>query len=442
MLKRQGIPHQVLNAKHHEKEAGIVAQAGRPGCVTIATNMAGRGTDIMLGGNAEYMAKDDLSKAGYDDEIIAEASGYGVTTNELVLEARALFHQKLAEHKVHTEADAKLVREAGGLCILGTERHESRRIDNQLRGRAGRQGDPGESTFYLSMEDDLMRLFGTERVAGIINSLGVPEDEPIDHKILSGAIETAQKRVEGRNFLSRKHVLEYDDVMNRQRELIYGQRMEVLEGKDIQDSIMKMVTQSIAQTVSEYAGDNGMLERLGAEQLAAHYTRIFIAPEEATSLVAKLDGMREDDATELLQKRAFAVYAAKEEALTAPVLRELERVVLLRVVDMKWMAHIDAMHELRRGIGLNAYAQVDPVVEYKKQGFEMFDEMIQEIRNETARLIFVASVNLRREKVAKENPTAGDGTVERKPVKKGQKVGRNDPCPCGSGKKYKHCCGR
>ena len=442
LLKRQGIPHQVLNAKHHEKEAGIVAQAGRPGCVTIATNMAGRGTDIMLGGNAEYMAKDDLSKAGYDDEIIAEASGYGETTNELVLEARALFRQKLAEHKVHTDADAQQVRAAGGLCILGTERHESRRIDNQLRGRAGRQGDPGESTFYLSMEDDLMRLFGTERVAGMINSLGVPEDQPIDHKILSGAIETAQKRVEGRNFLSRKHVLEYDDVMNRQRELIYGQRMEVLEGKDIQDSVMKMVTQSIAQTVSEFAGDNGVLERLGAEQLAAHYTRVFIAPEETTSVVAKLEGLHEDDATELLQKRAFAVYSAKEEALSAPVLRELERVVLLRVVDMKWMAHIDAMHELRRGIGLNAYAQVDPVVEYKKQGFEMFDEMIQEIRNETARLIFVASVNLRREKVAKENPTAGDGTIERKPVKKGQKVGRNDPCPCGSGKKYKQCCGR
>ncbi len=442
LLKRQGIPHQVLNAKHHEKEAGIVAQAGRPGCVTIATNMAGRGTDIMLGGNAEYMAKDDLSKAGYDDEIIAEASGYGETTNQQVLEARALFRERLAVHKVTTEAAAEVVRAAGGLCILGTERHESRRIDNQLRGRAGRQGDPGESTFYLSMEDDLMRLFGTERVAGIISSLGVPEDEPIDHKILSGAIETAQKRVEGRNFLSRKHVLEYDDVMNRQRELIYGQRMEVLEGKDIQDSIMKMVSESIAQTVSEYAGDNGMLERLSAEQLAAKYTRIFIAPEETTSLVAKLDGMTEDAAIELLQKRAFAVYAAKEEALTAPVLRELERIVLLRVVDMKWMAHIDAMHELRRGIGLNAYAQVDPVVEYKKQGFDMFDEMIAEIRNETARLIFVASVNLRREKVAKENPTAGDGTVERKPVKKGQKIGRNDPCPCGSGKKYKHCCGK
>ena len=442
LLKRQGIPHQVLNAKHHEKEAGIVAQAGRPGCVTIATNMAGRGTDIMLGGNAEYMAKDDLSKAGYDDEIIAEASGYGETTNELVLEARALFRQKLAEHKIATDAAAAEVRAAGGLCILGTERHESRRIDNQLRGRAGRQGDPGESTFYLSMEDDLMRLFGTERVAGIINSLGMPEDEPIDHKILSGAIETAQKRVEGRNFLSRKNVLEYDDVMNRQRELIYGQRMEVLEGKDIQDSVMKMVSESIAQTVSEHAGDNNKLERLGAEQLAAKYTRVFIAPEETTSLAAKLDGMHEDDATELLQKRAFAVYSAKEEALGAPILRELERVVLLRVVDMKWMAHIDAMHELRRGIGLNAYAQVDPVVEYKKLGFEMFDEMIQEIRNETARLIFVANVSLRREKVAKENATSGDGTLERKPVKKGQKVGRNDPCPCGSGKKYKHCCGK
>ena len=442
LLKRQGIPHQVLNAKHHEKEASIVAQAGRPGCVTIATNMAGRGTDIMLGGNAEYMAKDDLSKAGYDDETIAEACGYGETTNQQVLDARALFHDRMAVHKVTTEAAAQVVRAAGGLCILGTERHESRRIDNQLRGRAGRQGDPGESTFYLSMEDDLMRLFGTERVAGIVSSLGMAEDEPIDHKILSGAIETAQKRVEGRNFMSRKHVLEYDDVMNRQRELIYGQRMEVLEGKDIQDSVLKMVSESIAQTVSEYAGENNRLERLSAEQLAAKYTRIFIAPEETTSFVAKLDGMHEDEAFELLQKRAFAVYSAKEEALTAPVLRELERIVLLRVVDMKWMAHIDAMHELRRGIGLNAYAQIDPVVEYKKQGFEMFDEMIQEIRNETARLIFVASVNLRREKVAKENPTAGDGTMERKPVKKGQKIGRNDPCPCGSGKKYKQCCGR
>ena len=442
MLKKQGIPHQVLNAKHHEKEAGIVAQAGRPGCVTIATNMAGRGTDIMLGGNAEYMAKDDLAKAGYDDETIAEASGYGETTDARVLEARALFRERLAEHKKATEEAAEVVRQAGGLCILGTERHESRRIDNQLRGRAGRQGDPGESTFYLSMEDDLMRLFGSERVMGMMNSLGVPEDEPLDHKVLSGAIETAQKKVEGRNFQSRKSVLEYDDVMNRQRELIYGQRMEVLEGKDIQASVSKMVEESIARAVIGIAAGHTTVEKLAAEQLAAKYTKVFIAPEEATSVAVKLEGVTLEEATELLQKRAAAVYAQKEQALGESVMRELERVVLLRVVDLKWMDHIDAMHELRRGIGLNAYAQVDPVQEYKKQGFDMFDAMINEVRDDTARLIFLANVNLQREKVAKESGTSGDGTLEKKPVRKGQKVGRNDPCPCGSGKKYKYCCGR
>ncbi len=442
LLKKEGIKHQVLNAKHHEKEAHIVAQAGRPGAITIATNMAGRGTDIMLGGNAEYMAKEDLAKAGYSDEVIAEASGYAQTDNQEILEARALFREKLAQYKESIRADADLVRKAGGLCIIGTERHESRRIDNQLRGRAGRQGDPGESTFYLSLEDDLMHRFGGDRVQGMMASLKVPEDEPINAKMLSGAIENAQARVEGIHFQSRRTVLEYDNVMNHQREIIYGQRMQVLEGMDVQEQLRSMVRFEIERTVLNASGGHEKLEKLASGQIAGHYTGVFIAPEERNALAVRLEGMTVQEATDWLQTRAKKVYDAKEQALGADIMRELERVVLLRVVDKKWMDHIDAMSELRKGIGLNAYAQIDPLKEYKKLGFEMFESMIEEMKCDAARLIFIAQVNMKREQVAKVTGTSGDGTVQRKPIVKKNKVGRNDPCPCGSGKKYKHCCGR
>ena len=442
LLKKEGIKHQVLNAKHHEKEAHIVAQAGRPGAITIATNMAGRGTDIMLGGNAEYMAKEDLAKAGYSDEVIAEASGYAQTDNQEILEARALFREKLTQYKESIRADADLVRKAGGLCIIGTERHESRRIDNQLRGRAGRQGDPGESTFYLSLEDDLMHRFGGDRVQGMMASLKVPEDEPINAKMLSGAIENAQARVEGIHFQSRRTVLEYDNVMNHQREIIYGQRMQVLEGMDVQEQLRSMVRFEIERTVLNASGGHEKLEKLASGQIAGHYTGVFIAPEERNALAVRLEGMTVQEATDWLQTRAKKVYDAKEQALGADIMRELERVVLLRVVDKKWMDHIDAMSELRKGIGLNAYAQIDPLKEYKKLGFEMFESMIEEMKCDAARLIFIAQVNMKREQVAKVTGTSGDGTVQRKPIVKKNKVGRNDPCPCGSGKKYKHCCGR
>jgi len=442
LLKREGVKHQVLNAKHHEKEAHIVAQAGRPGSITIATNMAGRGTDIMLGGNAEYMAKEDLAKAGYSDEVIAEAAGYAQTDNQEILEARALFREKLAQYKEAIKPAAELVRQAGGLCIIGTERHESRRIDNQLRGRAGRQGDPGESTFYLSLEDDLMHRFGGDRVQGMMATLKVPEDEPINAKMLSGAIESAQARVEGIHYQSRKTVLEYDNVMNHQREIIYGQRMQVLEGMDVQEQLRGMVAFEIEREVLNASNGHTHLEKLAAGQIAQHYTGVFIAPEEKNALAVRLEGMSVQEATDWLQARAEKIYNAKEQAVSPDVMREMERVVLLRVVDKKWMDHIDAMSEMRKGIGLNAYAQIDPLKEYKKLGFDMFESMIDEMKCDAARLIFLAQVNIQREKVAKESGTSGDGTVQRRPVVKKNKVGRNDPCPCGSGKKYKHCCGK
>ena len=442
LLKREGIKHQVLNAKHHEKEAHIVAQAGRPGTITIATNMAGRGTDIMLGGNAEYMAKEDLAKAGYSDEVIAEAAGYAQTDNAEILEARTLFRDKLAQYKEAIKPAAELVRQAGGLCIIGTERHESRRIDNQLRGRAGRQGDPGESTFYLSLEDDLMRKFGGDRVQTIMASLKMPENEPINAKILSNVIEGAQAKVEGLHFQSRKTVLEYDNIMNHQREIIYNQRMQVLEGMDVQEQLRGMVNFEIEHAVHTTSGGQPKLEKLMCQQLARRYTGIFIVPEETQALAVRLEGMTVQEAIDWLQGRAKKVYDAKEEAIGSELMREMERVVLLKVVDQKWMDHIDAMHEMRRGIGLNAYAQIDPLKEYKKQGFDMFEGMIDDIKIDAARLIFIARVNIQREKVAKETGTSGDGTVQQRTVVKKNKVGRNDPCPCGSGKKYKHCCGK
>ena len=446
LLKREGIKHQVLNAKYHEKEAAIVAQAGKPYAVTIATNMAGRGTDIMLGGNPEAMAREDLVKAQIPEEVISEATGYADTQDEEVLQARAQYAQSLEKHKAATQKDAEIVRQAGGLCILGTERHESRRIDNQLRGRSGRQGDPGESRFYISLEDDLMRLFGSDRLTGMLDKLGLDEDTPIDQKFLSNAIESAQSKVEGRNFQSRKYTLEYDDVMNRQREIIYDQRRKVLDGEDLKGNILSMIDDSIARSVARVAGEHKYLDTWQAEELVKRWEKIFLAPGELQYTREELDKLSPQDIQEQLQEKAHAFYAKKEADLGSDVMRELERVVLLKVVDTHWMDHIDAMHELRRGIGLQAYAQHDPIVEYKRQGFDMFDEMINEIKDDTARMIFIARIigqsAPQREQLMKPTATSGDGTLTRQPVRKNKKPGRNDPCPCGSGLKYKKCCGK
>ena len=446
LLKKEGIKHQVLNAKYHEKEAAIVAQAGKPYAVTIATNMAGRGTDIMLGGNPEAMAREDLVKAQIPEEVISEATGYADTQDEEVLAARAQYAQALEKHKEATRKDAEIVRQAGGLCILGTERHESRRIDNQLRGRAGRQGDPGESRFYISLEDDLMRLFGSDRLTGMLDKLGLDEDTPIDQKFLSNAIESAQSKVEGRNFQSRKYTLEYDDVMNRQREIIYDQRRKVLDGEDLKGNILSMIDDSIARSVARVAGEHKYLDTWQAEELVKRWEKIFLAPGELQYTREELDKLSPQDIQEQLKEKAHAFYAKKEADLGSDVMRELERVVLLKVVDTHWMDHIDAMHELRRGIGLQAYAQHDPIVEYQRQGFDMFDEMINEIKDDTARMIFIARIigqaAPQREQLMKPTATSGDGTLTRQPVHKNKKPGRNDPCPCGSGLKYKKCCGK
>ncbi len=443
LLRRRGVAHQVLNAKHHEKEAAIVAQAGRAGAVTIATNMAGRGTDIMLGGNPEFMARGDLEKAGYSDAVILEASGYNEISGEELEEARALYRQKLERYREECRENGNRVRESGGLCILGTERHESRRIDNQLRGRAGRQGDPGESTFFLSLEDDLMRLFGSERLQGMLETIGLEEDMPIEHKMLSGAIENAQKKVESRNFQTRKSVLEYDDVMNHQRNIIYKQRADVLDGTELKDRILGMLDDYIEEQAVIAAGDAGSFGREQAQRLTAVIQGMSLPAGEITIR----QDMQVSEVAALLQDKAHAAYEEKERRYGEKIMRELERVVLLRVVDELWMDHIDAMQELRRGIGLAGYAQVNPVDEYKRQGFDMFEQMINEVKSQTARLIMIArpvGAEPQRERVAKETGTSGggDGTLAKKPVQKGKKVGRNDPCPCGSGLKYKKCCGK
>ena len=446
ILKAKGIRHTVLNAKYHEREADIVAQAGKPGAVTIATNMAGRGTDIMLGGNAETMALDELKKGDYTPELLYEANGHAETDDPEVLAIRAKFEELYRKYKQETDADAEKVRAAGGLYILGTERHESRRIDNQLRGRAGRQGDPGESSFYISLEDDLMRLFGSEKIQNMMDSLGIEEDEPIDQKILSGAIENAQKKIESRNFATRKHVLEYDDVLNTQRQTIYSQRLQVLEGKDVKDSIVKMIDDTIARAVHAAVGEHTVIEPAMVEQARRPFLGVFLRPEDCTFTPEECDDLTADQLTNVLADQAHRVYEAKEQALTPPIMRELERVVLLKNVDTKWMDHIDAMTELRNGIGLRAYGQHDPVVEYKREGFDMFDAMIDAIREDTVRMIFLAQVRTReepkREQVAKETSAAGasDGTAKPEPKRVGTKIVPNDPCPCGSGKKYKKCC--
>ena len=447
LLSREGIKHNLLNAKNHEKEAEIVAQAGKLGAVTVATNMAGRGTDIMLGGNAEYMAKNDLRKAGLSDELIAEATGYAETDDQEILDARALFAEALARHKAEIAGEADRVREAGGLFIIGTERHDSRRIDNQLRGRAGRQGDPGETRFYLSLEDDLLRLFGGERITNLMDRMNLDEDTPIENKMLSKSIENAQTSVESRNFQSRKATLEYDDVMNKQREIIYGQRKQVLDGRNLKDTIFGMIRSGISNQVTLHSGEHGKLDEDGVREILGSLEGMYFPRGMVTETPAELAAMGEDELTELFFNAAVTTYERKEEAVTSPIMRELERVVLLRVVDEYWMDHIDAMQELRQGIRLRAYAQVNPIDAYKKESLEMFEEMISAIQDETVRRIFSARIKseaeVKRERVAEGivATTAGDGSVKKQP-RKVQKIGRNDPCPCGSGKKYKQCCGR
>ncbi|MTQ97075.1 preprotein translocase subunit SecA [Pseudoflavonifractor sp. BIOML-A6] len=445
MLRRKGIKHNVLNAKFHEKEAEIVAQAGKYGAVTVATNMAGRGTDIMLGGNAEFLAKNDLRKAGLSDELIAESTGYADTDDEEILNARKLFAEAEAKYKEEIKEEAEKVRAAGGLFILGTERHESRRIDNQLRGRAGRQGDPGESRFYLSLEDDIMRLFGSERVMNMMESLGVDEDTPIEQKMLSNAIESAQKRVESKNFQTRKTVLEYDDVMNTQRKVIYEQRRKVLDGDNLKDSVQNMIATVISDAVHGHMGEQKHLSAEDFRAATAPFRGVFLAPNDLALTDSELEQYSADDLADMVKQRAADLYARKEKELGEPLMRELERVIMLRVVDEYWMDNIDAMTELRQGIGLRAYGQNDPVVEYKREGYEMFENMIAAIQEETVRRLFLARVQVggevKRERVAKVTGESGaaDGTVKKQPVKKADKIGRNDPCPCGSGLKWKKC---
>ncbi len=449
MLKRQGIPHSVLNAKHHEAEAQIVAQAGKFGAVTIATNMAGRGTDIMLGGNADFLAKDDLRRQGLTEEMIAEADSFAETTDPEILQVRSDYAGLLKQHKQEIAGEAEKVRSAGGLFIIGTERHESRRIDNQLRGRSGRQGDPGESRFYLSLEDDLMRLFATDRVMGMMDSLGLDEDTPIDAKILSGAVENAQKNVESRNFRVRKNVLEYDNVMNTQREVIYAQRQKVLDGEDLRANILSMLRSLMDTTVADALSEHGgKLEEEALSVLGAKLEGIYFAKGTLSGRRDQLLGKDAREVADTLYTIAEQTYQAKEAGYGDKLMRELERVVMLRVVDEYWMDNIDAMDDLKQGIGLRAYGQHDPVIAYKEEGYEMFQAMIQAIREETVRRMFLVQLRpqqeVRREKVAKETGAAGAGgpaQVKKEPVRnKAKKVGPNDPCPCGSGRKYKKCC--
>ena len=444
MLAREGIKHNLLNAKNHEKEAEIVAQAGQFGAVTVATNMAGRGTDIMLGGNAEYMAKNDLRKAGLTDELIAEATGYAETDNQEILDARKLFADKLAQHKAEIAGEADKVRAAGGLFIIGTERHDSRRIDNQLRGRAGRQGDPGETRFYISLEDDLMRLFGGDRVTSIMERMNIDEDTPIENKVLSRAIEQAQTTVESRNFQARKSVLEYDDVMNKQREIIYGQRKQVLDGMDVKGIIMGMMNGAIANLVHNAFVGTDHLDMAACRELLRSVEGVYFTKYTVRIDEAQLPTMTAEDFIDLFTQVAADFYEKKEQEITPPIMRELERVVLLRVVDEYWMEHIDAMQDLRQGIRLRAYAQTNPVDAYKKESLEMFEEMIDAMKEETVRRLY--SVRLRKDEEVKRERVAsgmtenvgGDGTVKKRPTKV-VKVGRNDLCPCGSGLKWKKC---
>ena len=452
LLKRHGIKHQVLNAKYHEKEAEIVAQAGQYGAVTIATNMAGRGTDIMLGGNAEFLAKNQMRKEGYYEELIVEATGFGDTDNEEIIEARKRFTELSKEFKEKLRPEADKVREAGGLFIVGTERHESRRIDNQLRGRSGRQGDPGCSRFYLSLEDDLMRLFGGDRITNMMDSLKIDENMPIENRILTSTIENAQSKIEGRNCGIRKNVLQFDDVMNKQREIIYAQRNKVLDGENLKDSILSMMDETVDSAMQMYMPEGVEPEHWNMEG----FRNYFIGMIAGDVLEISGDDLKKVNKKELgdkVKEKVHALYAKREEDLGESITRELERVVLLKEVDTKWMDHIDAMDELKKGISLRSYGQKDPVVEYRIEGFDMFDEMIASIREETVKILLLAPFRKpnsaqpqeapKREQVAQPTATSSDGTVTPATIKRqGKKVGRNDPCPCGSGKKYKNCCGR
>ena len=441
LLKNKGVKHQVLNAKYHEKEAKIVAQAGKYGAVTIATNMAGRGTDILLGGNAEYLATEELRKLDYPEEIIVEATGFSETEDEQILEARGKYRDFRKKYDAEVKEKAEKVREAGGLYIIGTERHESRRIDNQLRGRAGRQGDPGESKFFLSLQDDLMRLFGGDKVTGMMDSLKVDENMPIQSRMLTNIIESSQKKIEGRNFNIRKNVLNYDDVMNTQREIIYGQRQQVLNEEDIHENIINMINQFMEDCVNMYLLDDEIHDDWNLPGLRDHLMGLVTVETDFNYTPEELERISKKDIVKQLQDRAMKIYQKREQDLGEELLREIERVVLLKVVDQKWMAHIADMEQLKRGISLRSYGQRNPVVEYRMEGFEMFDAMVDSIREDTVRMLFTIQVRRqaapKREQVFKAGGTNKGFTAR----KTGKKVGPNDPCPCGSGKKYKKCCG-
>ena len=444
MLKKRGISHNVLNAKHHDREAEIVAQAGVPGAVTIATNMAGRGTDIMLGGNAEFLAKAEMRKQGYDEEMINAATAYFETGAEDILAARAFYHELYKRFKEEIAPRAEEAKNAGGLYIIGTERHESRRIDNQLRGRSGRQGDPGKTRFYISLEDDLMRLFGGDRLQSLMDTLKIEEDMPIDAKLISSSIESAQRKVEGRNFEMRKNVLKFDDVMNKQREIIYGQRSKVLEGEDLKEDIAKMREESVRKTVDTYLASDEDRENWNLGGLRDYYRGWLLTDGDLRYSDEEFAKLTKEDVYNAVLERMEGLYAFREKEFGEENMRELERVCLLRNVDLKWMDHIDDMSDLKQGMYLRGYGQHDPVVEYRIEGFEMFDSMIEAIREDTVKMLLTVrrrAEEPKREQVAVPMEAGGDGTVQQRPAVK-KKVGRNDPCPCGSGKKYKHCCGR
>ncbi len=443
LLKRRGVKHEVLNAKHHEREAEIVAQAGHLGAVTIATNMAGRGTDIVLGGNAEFMAKNEMRKKGYSEEILSMVTSFAPTDDEELIAAKKVYQDILSKYKKITDEEHKKVTDADGLHIIGTERHESRRIDNQLRGRSGRQGDAGSSQFFISLEDDLMRLFGSDRIKGVVEKLGMEDDQPIEANILSKSIEGAQKKVEGRNFSIRKHVLQYDDVMNKQRSIIYGERQKVLAGENLRDHIMGMVSEMVSSAIELYTADAKFPEEWDLKGLEDNLHSVFL-PKESLKF-KNIEELTKEALTEHIMKIADTIYSAKEEEIGLERMRELERVILLRVVDTKWMDHIDAMDQLRQGIGLRAYGQEDPVRAYQFEGFDMFDEMINNIQEDTIKYLFNVTVQTeaKRTQVAKATGTSGgDEKVVNKTIVKEHSIGRNDPCPCGSGKKYKKCCGK
>ena len=444
LLKRRGVKHEVLNAKHHDKEAEIIAQAGRLGAVTIATNMAGRGTDIVLGGNPVFLTKKEMKKLGYEESIINKVDspieGLEIENDEEIVKARKEYEELYKKYKKQTEDEQEQVIQAGGLCIIGTERHESRRIDNQLRGRAGRQGDPGSSRFYIGLDDDLMRLFGSDRISNVVDKIGLEEDMPIEHKILTKSIEGAQKKVEGKNFGIRKHVLQYDDVMNKQREIIYAERRRVLEGENLQQQIQGMIHSIIETTANMY----GTEAEFNADGFKDHLYHLFMP--KGSIEIPDMEKLKVSEVIEKSYEIAMKIYNGKEDRIGTERMREVERVILLQAVDSHWMDHIDAMDQLRQGIGLRAIGQQDPVVAYKMEGFDMFDDMTKHIQEDTIRYLFNITIEEpveRKQVIDVDNLSSnGSGELENKTVKKDEHIGRNDDCPCGSGKKYKKCCGR